>query len=79
MKTTFEISDALLARIKRHAKRTGRPMRVLVEEGLCLVLEAEAQADAYTLPDLSVGEPGADDPLERMSWPELRAEIYAEP
>ncbi|MCC6620405.1 MAG: DUF2191 domain-containing protein [Deltaproteobacteria bacterium] len=79
MKTTFEISDALLARVKRHAQRTGRPMRVLVEEGLRLVLEAETRADAYRMPDLSVGEPAGDNPLERLSWSELRAEIYAEP
>lgn len=79
MKTTFEISDALLARIKRHAQRTGRPMRMLVEEGLRLVLEAETQADAYRMPDLSVGEPGGDNPLERLTWSELRAGIYGDP
>ncbi len=79
MKTTFEISDALLARVKRHAQRTGRPVRALVEDGLRLVLAAESQAPRYHLEDLSVGDPGADNPLERLSWSELRAEIYGDP
>lgn len=79
MKTTVEIPDALFERMKRHAQRTGRPMRALVEEGLRLVLEADRQVEPYRLPDLSTGDEGADNPLERMSWAELRAEIYGEP
>ena len=39
MKTTLDISDELLARAKRHAKKTGRPLRAVVEEGLRLALE----------------------------------------
>ena len=30
----------------------------------------------YRLPDLRVGNPAADDPLERFPWPELRETIY---
>ena len=36
-------------------------------------------AGAYELPDASVGDPNADDPLEALSWQDLRAEIYGEP
>lgn len=76
VKTTVEISDALLARAKRHAKRTGRPLRALIEEGLRLVLGSEERRPAYRVPDRSVGERGAPNPLESMSWQDLRDEIY---
>lgn len=76
MKTTVDISDALLARAKRHARRTGRPLRALLEEGLRLVLSAESARPRYELPDRSVGTAGAANPLEALSWQDLRDEIY---
>jgi hypothetical protein len=76
MKTTVVIADALFERAKRHARRTGRPLKALVEEGLRLVLEAEQKRPHYELPDLSVGRAGAPNPLERLSWQDLRDEIY---
>lgn len=33
-------------------------------------------AEPYAWPDLSVGDPGAPDPLRGMAWPELRTLIY---
>ena len=78
MKTTVEIADALLERARKHAARTGQPVRALIEEGLRQVLEAEAPGKAYHLPDLSVGKTGAADPLEALSWQDLRSEIYGE-
>ncbi len=79
MKTTIEIQDALLERAKRHAKRLHRPLRAIVEEGLRVVLSERAAATAYELPDASVGDANAADPLEALSWQDLRAEIYGEP
>jgi hypothetical protein len=76
MKTTIEISDPLLARAKRHARKTGQSLRVVVEEGIRLVLERDPGRSAYKLPDRSVGKPGDRNPLEEMSWQELRDEIY---
>ncbi|HET7292318.1 MAG TPA: DUF2191 domain-containing protein [Vicinamibacteria bacterium] len=76
MKTTVEIPDALLDRARRHARRTGRPVRSLIEEGLRLVLQAESASSSYRLPDRSVGEEEAPNPLESLSWQDLRAEIY---
>lgn len=77
MKTTVDISDALFRRAKRHAKKAGLPLRALVEEGLRRVLDSETKAPPYRLPDLSVGEPSDESPLDSMSWQELRDEIYA--
>jgi hypothetical protein len=78
MKTTVEIPDALLDRARRHARRRGRPVRELIEEGLRLVLDAESGA-TYRLPDCSVGDEEAPDPLESLSWQDLRNEIYGGP
>lgn len=78
MKTTLDIQDALLERAKRHAKRVRRPLRAIVEEGLRRVLNDASAPTAYRLPDESVGERGALDPLEAYSWQDLRAEIYGD-
>ena len=79
MKTTLDIQDELLARAKRYAHRTGRPLRAVVEEGLRRALAADAPARPYVLPDYSVGEAGGRDPLEAYSWQDLRGVIYGEP
>jgi len=76
MKTTVQIADALLERAKRHAKRSGRSLRALIEEGLQQVLASEPTAGPYRLPDRSVGNPKGENPLESLSWETLRGEIY---
>lgn len=76
MKTTVEIPDALLDRARAHARRSGRPVRALIEEGLRLVLRAESGGAPYELPDRSVGDPAGPNPLEALSWQDLRDEIY---
>jgi hypothetical protein len=76
VKTTIDISDALLARAKRHARKVRKSLRALVEEGLRRVLDAEVTHSTYELPDCSVGDPGDPNPLERYSWQDLRDEIY---
>lgn len=79
VKTTVDIHDDLLARAKRHARRTGRPLRAVIEEGLRQVLSNPTPRQPYRLPDHSVGEAGGRDPLETYSWQDLRQVIYAEP
>ena len=75
METTLDIHDELLARAMRHAKKTGRPLRAVVEDGLRHVIEAPAP-HRYELPDLRVGDSDAPDPLAAHSWSELRDIIY---
>ena len=79
MKTTIDIHDELLARAKRYARDTGRSLRAVVEDGLRLVLSAPEPAEAYRLPDLSVGDPNGEDPLEAYSWQDLSELIYEHP
>jgi hypothetical protein len=76
VKTTVEIAEPLLARARSHARRTGRPLRALIEEGLRLVLQAERERKPYRLPDQSVGTPNGPNPLDKLSWQDLRDEIY---
>ena len=78
MKTTLDIHDELLIRAKRHAKKTGRPLRAVVEDGLRQVLAASPSQSRYRLPDLSTGHAGAEDPLEVYSWQDLSGLIYGE-
>lgn len=79
MKTTIDIQDALLTRAKRHARRSGRPLRAVVEEGLRLVLSTSTARSRYRLPDMSVGDREGPDPLEGYSWQDLREMIYGNP
>lgn len=76
VKSTFDINDVLLARAKRHARKLGKPLRELVEEGLRRVLESSSATQRYELPNRAVGTAGAPNPLEELSWSELRDEIY---
>ena len=79
MKTTLDIRDELLVRAKKLAKKSGRPLRAVVEEGLRLALEQTERKGGYKLPDCSVGDPTHEDPLEALSWQDLRDEIYGKP
>ena len=76
MKTTLDIHDELLIRAKRHAKETGQPLRALVEDGLRRALSAVPRQESYRLPDMSVGDPNGPNPLENLSWAEVRDLIY---
>lgn len=76
MKTTVEIADDLLERARQHARRTGRPVRALIEEGLRLALRSERAPARHRLVDRSVGNPRDPNPLDAFSWQDLRDEIY---
>ena len=73
-----DIQDDLLLRAKKLAADTGRPLRAVVEESLRQALALAEEPAAYKLQDLSVGDRDADDPMERLSWQDLRAEIYGQ-
>lgn len=79
MKTTIDIHDELLARAKRHARDRGVSLRAVVEEGLRLALATSESSGDFRLPDLSVGDPNGEDPLEAYSWQDLSEIIHEHP
>jgi hypothetical protein len=78
MKTSFDLSQPLLAEVKALARERGTTTKSLVEQALRKLLDDAAQATApFKLRDLSVGEVGSTTPeYERMTWDQIRDEIY---
>ena len=76
MKTTVEISDALLGAAKAEAARRGTTLRSLLEEGLRHVLEDAPNAQEFRLPDASVSGRGLVPGVREGSWDAVRALIY---
>lgn len=72
VKITLDIKDDLLVRAKKLARRTDKPLRAVVEESLRRTLSQAEEQTAYTLADVSFGDASADDPLESLTWQELR-------
>lgn len=59
MKTTVEITDALLEAAKAEALARGVTLRALIEEGLERVIDPHPATPPFTLRDASVGGRGA--------------------
>lgn len=76
MKTTVEISDALLSEARRVADRRGVTLRTLVEEGLRQVVKSERGRPRFTLRDASFEGTGIDPAFEDGSWDRVRDTIY---
>lgn len=51
-------------------------MRAVIEEGLRLALLPQRRQPKHRLVDHSVGNPRDPNPLETLSWQDLREEIY---
>jgi hypothetical protein len=75
MKTTIEISDAILERARAVAAREGTTLRALVEDGLRQVLR-NRRASKFQLRDASVGGNGLTPEFQSTSWERLREAIY---
>jgi hypothetical protein len=56
MKTTLNIDESVMARLKRESARTGRTMSELVETALRLLLQSKPQPEALSpLPSFKSG------------------------
>ena len=70
MKTTIDVSDALMARAKQVAQQRQTTLRQLVEEGLRQVLDQhQSLAVRFALRDASVG--GGQVLMEPERWRDL--------
>jgi hypothetical protein len=75
MRTSFELSNSLLERARRLAKRRGTTLRALVEEGLRRVL-TESEPAPFRLQDVPFGEGGLVDGLAEGDWDRIRDLTY---
>jgi hypothetical protein len=75
MKTTVEISDALMTKAKRTAAREGTTVRRLIEEGLRLVL-ANRRPGRFRLRNAAFQGDGVHPDVAAKGWPHVRDEIY---
>ena len=62
MKTTLNIDDSVMARLRAEAARSDRTMSELVEAGLRLLLESSPAEDADSLPPLPSFQGGQPEP-----------------
>ena len=76
MKTTVEISDALLAAARKVAARQKTTVRALIEEGLRRVVEARNARSRFKLADKSWGSGGLRAEFRGAPWEEIRDASY---
>ena len=76
MKTTIEVSDALLAKARRYARRQGLTLKALIEQGLRKVVAEPEPARAFKLRRASFRGKGLAPPMQGASWAQLRAAAY---
>ena len=78
MKTTVDISDALLQEARRVASAEATTLKALIEEGLRAVLAGRANEREFVLPDASVGGSGLQADVRDASWEDIRALAYGD-
>ena len=76
MKTTIEVSDALMLEAKSLAQEHNTTLRALVEQGLENVLRELRSPKPYKLGDGSVSGKGLQPGQENLSWAEVRDMAY---
>jgi hypothetical protein len=72
VKTTVEITDSLLEQAKQLAAARSTTLRQIIEEGLRNIIETKPE-QPFRLRDGSFGGQGM---LRKMTWDEIRDEIY---
>jgi hypothetical protein len=76
MKTTIDISDALLREAKKVAAREGVTLKTLVERGLHRVVAETKQAPRFKLRRASFKGNGLQAELRDASWETIRDLAY---
>jgi hypothetical protein len=76
VKTTIEISDALLREARKVAAREGVTLRALVERGLHRVVAETKQGPPFRMRDGSFKGKGLQAEVRDASWEQLRDMIY---
>jgi hypothetical protein len=76
MKTTIDISDALLTEAKELAAKQGTTVRSLVEEGLRLAIQRHTQGEPFRLRPASFQGDGLREDVSLENWEQIRGMIY---
>jgi hypothetical protein len=76
MKTTIEISDALLRDARRLAAQEGVTLRALVERGLHCIISDTPQRKAFKLRRASFKGDGLNDEFRDATWERVRDSAY---
>jgi hypothetical protein len=76
MKTTIDISDALLQEAKALAARNNITLRALVEQGLRETLSKQKATHKFTLRKASFRGKGLKDEFQGEGWQKIRAAAY---
>jgi hypothetical protein len=76
MKTTIEISDALMEQARRLAARENTTLRALVEQGLRKVIADKKRSVRFRLRRASFKGKGLQPPLQDAGWERLREMVY---
>lgn len=76
MRTTVDLPDELVLEVQQLARDQNRTMRSVLEEALRATIAKYQRAQAFELPDASVGGQGLRPDLRDAGWDELRALAY---
>lgn len=76
MKTTVDISDALLERARDLLTTEKTTLRALIEEGLRLVIEEHSQRRPFRLRRASFGGRGLQAEMRGADWSTIRSMAY---
>lgn len=76
MKTTVEISDALLERARDLLATEKTTLRALIEEGLRRVIEEHAERKPFKLRHASFGGRGLQPEMREADWSTIRSLAY---
>jgi Arc/MetJ family transcription regulator len=76
MKTTIDISDALLDEARKVAAREGTTVKALVEQGLRRVLSERKRGTAFRLRNATFRGNGLQSGLDGTDWERIRALAY---
>ncbi|MCZ6672822.1 MAG: type II toxin-antitoxin system VapB family antitoxin [Verrucomicrobia bacterium] len=76
MKTTIEISDALLMKAKQLAHDQGLTLRSLTEEGLRKVIEERSAREGFKVHPVTFSGNGLSKEFKGKSWNQIRDAAY---
>jgi len=76
MKTTIDLSDALLHEARAVAARQGMTLRAIIEQGLRHVIDEAKQPKSFKLRQVGFGGSGLQPEFQDASWEQLRDTIY---